>query len=379
MACMTAAIAACGGSQPATNSTQQPTSAAATSKASNRSDDEWKPSIRTAAIPADPCRWIPAAEVEEVVGKLAEPPRKEDGCRYTLVMPESIVARRQQRQATQAQLRENLRKAFGKAAEEEPESRNPFLEAQQNPRSYAVTVQVDVNGGVEAELAGRMLAKEFGVEMDTIKTEQPKAPLDWDDARSVPYGFSGRVGHLRVTVTGASPDVPREPMQMLAARVRDRIPDLPFPITNPYQIIQSGAGDPCSLLTRAEAEAVLGPLAVDPYRSSSNWPPLAHGQGHACAYFTAGHHVLVLSPEWEGGAQSFKINTGIGGLIGSAVPQAQESVVIKGPWEQARAGIAGSLMLLKGDRLLEVYYRTSRATRGDAIKLAAMAMPRLAP
>jgi hypothetical protein len=41
--------------------------------------------------------------------------------------------------------------------------------------------------------------------------------------------------------------------------------------------------------------------------------------------------------------------------------------------------MSGALLFLKGDRLLEVHYGTSRATRGDAVKLAAIAMRRLAP
>ena len=317
------------------------------------------------------------------MGKLAEPPRKEDGCRYTFVLPESVAAKRQQAKATQEAMREKLRQAFGNAALEDAEPpRGSILEAQNDPRSYAVTVNVDVKGGVQGELASAAMAKNFGladgVEMDKIKTVEAKAPTDWDDARRVPYGFMGRVGHLQVTVQGQSPDVPREPMQLLAARVRDRIPDLPFPVTNPYQIIQSGTQDPCSLLSRADAEAVLGPLSIEPYRSSSEWPPLAHGQGHACAYFTPGHHVFVLSPTWEGGGQTFKIEKGIGGLIGIVAPQ--DNVVLKGPWEQSQiSGTSGALLLLKGDRLLEVNYRTSRATLGEAVKLAATAMQRLAP
>jgi hypothetical protein len=182
---------------------------------------------------------------------------------------------------------------------------------------------------------------------------------------------------VRITVTGQAPDVPKAQMQTLAERVRDAIPDLPFPITNPYQVMQRNVGDPCSLLTRAEAESVLGPLAVEPYKSSANWPPLAHGEGYSCAYFTPGHHVFVLSPTWDGGEQSFKIESGIGGLISMVAPQ--EQVVMKGPWDKSGGSVGGGLMFLKGDRLLEVHYRTSRATLGQAIKLAAIAMPRLAP
>src|SRR5918999_1176032 len=41
--------------------------------------------VKTAVHPASPCDWIPASEVEAVVGKLSEPPRKQEGgCFYPL-------------------------------------------------------------------------------------------------------------------------------------------------------------------------------------------------------------------------------------------------------------------------------------------------------
>lgn len=56
----------------------------------------------------------------------------------------------------------------------------------------------------------------------------------------------------------------------------------------------------------------------------------------------------------------------------------QEMTVMKGPWDRASlSSITGALVFLKGDQLLEVHYRTSRATRGEAVKLAATAVPRL--
>ena len=57
----------------------------------------------------------------------------------------------------------------------------------------------------------------------------------------------------------------------------------------------------------------------------------------------------------------------------------EQMTVMTGPWDAAQAGMNGALMFLKGERLLEVHYRTSRATRGDAVTLAATAMQRLAP
>jgi len=373
-------LTACGGSDTAkTNEATTPSGGAPAPSDVAATSPDWKPSIKTAVEPDDPCAWIPVADVEAAVGKLAEPPRKADGCRYTFVLPEAVAAKRQQDKAAQEQLREKLEKAFGKPTEPLPTS--PFFEGRNDPRSYAVSVKVDVEGGVESEQPLNTLAKQFGFGGNEAADDSgaAKGAAEWDDVRRIPYGFMGRVGHVRISVSAQAPDVPLALMQQLAARVRDRVPDQPFAVTNPYQVIQLGTqGDPCSLLTRAEAEAVLGPLSTDPYRSSSYYPPLAHGKGHACAYFTPGHHVFVISPEWNDGQQSFKMEKGIGGLVGMVLPK-EEMVVIKGPWDAAQSSMSGALQFLKGDRLLEVHYRTSRATRNEAVKLAAIAMTRLAP
>jgi hypothetical protein len=262
-----------------------------------------------------------------------------------------------------------------------PTFRGPMANYERNPRSYAVSVSVDVEGNMAGEMGMRAASTWLAREAGAPAPERPEPPEGWDAATRVPYGFIGRVGHVNVAVQGHAPDVPSDVMQKLAAAVRDRVPDLPFRATNPYQIIQLGGGDknPCSLLTRAEAEAVLGPLVVEPYRSSSEHPSLALDDGHACAYFTKGHRVFALSPTWTGGEDTFKMEKGVGGLIGQVMPQ-EELVVFKGAWDDALISRGtGALLLLKGDRLLEAHYLTSAATRGGAVKLAATAMRRLAP
>ena len=353
---LSAALVACGG-EPVNKTAEQAAPSAATTAGSNPTPapEDWKPTIRTATLPENPCELLPVADVEAILGKLAEPPRRDDGCRYILPVPESVLAKREQGKAA----REKFGQAFGLPSQ--PEGRGSILDVQEDPRSYSVTVNVNLTANAEGASAG----------------EEGHPDANWDEARRARSGFYGRVGHIRITVNRQSPDVPSEPMYTLAERVRERIPDLPFPVTNPYQVIQLADGDPCSLLTRAEVEAVLGPLAMDPYRSSSEWPPLAHGKGHACAYYTPGHRVFVVAPTWTGGASAYTIAKGVGGLIGIVAPQ--ETVIVRGPWEQSHAHKAGAFMFLKGDRLLEVYYGTSRASRGDAVKLAATAMQRLAP
>ena len=350
-------LVACGGGDTVSETKAAQASDSAKPGAADAGQSDWKPAIQTALLPENPCDLLPVAEVEAIIGKLAEPPRKDDGCRYILPVPDAVLDKREQARAA----REKFGKAFGLPSEPQ-EGRGSIFEVQDDPQSFAVTVRVDIN----AKPDGQPPAEE------TVDAGE------WDQVRRSRSGLNGRVGHIQIVVNRQSPEVPTEPMYTLAERVRQRIPDLPFAVTNPYQVIQLSDGDPCSLLTRAEVEAVVGPLAIAPYRSSSESPVLAHGRGHGCAYYSPGHRVFAVVPTWSGGAESFKISKGIGGLIGLVAPQ--ESVVIKGPWDQAQIdGTTGALMFLKGDRLLEVYYATSRATRGEAIRLAAMAMGRLAP
>jgi hypothetical protein len=88
--------------------------------------------------------------------------------------------------------------------------------------------------------------------------------------------------------------------------------------------------------------------------------------------------VFVVSPTWSGGAAAFKATKLVGGLIGIVAPE--ETVVMKGPWDEALIDrTSAALLFLKGDRMIEMYYGTSRATRADTIKLATIALQRLAP
>ena len=99
-------------------------------------------------------------------------------------------------------------------------------------------------------------------------------------------------------------------MAALATKVRDVIPDLPFPFPRDPDLerMARAAGapldaepvgpDPCALLSPAQAEAVLGKLVVPPYRSAGD-SPLAQRSGASCTYFTAGHRAFTVMPHWD--------------------------------------------------------------------------------
>ena len=316
-------------------------------------------SVKTASVPSDACGWIAASDVEQVIGKLEGAPRAAGNeCTYTLV----------EKSASFARLLE-MRKQFGGG------------DAGDHDFQDVVKVAVDLSGGsITADLAGaavgRMFAKEFGLSGSDVGKKAPPPP-GWDKVGGMPYTWIGRVGHISISVF-SPPEISNETKMALAARVRDRIPDLPFPAENTYQIVSLGGADrsPCDLLTRSEAEAVLGALVVEPYRSIED-TSFVYEKGNACAYFTPGHRAFVLTPEWSDGATTFNMSRGIGGLIGAAVPL--EKTRLEGPWDNGMVdGMTGALMFLKGERMLRVDYLTSGTDRDGALKLAALAMQRLA-
>ena len=124
---------------------------------------------------------------------------------------------------------------------------------------------------------------------------------------------------------------------------------------------------------------LLGPLLVPAYRTGNDGP-LAYATGPSCGYYTAGHHVLVVTPHWTNGKRELGLNNGIGGLIASVSGDrsAQSADTLEGPWDQASMSLTGQLMVLKGDRLLEIAYRASSTDESGALKLARSAIPRLA-
>ena len=172
-------------------------------------------------------------------------------------------------------------------------------------------------------------------------------------------------------------EVRREQSVALANRIRDKIADLPFP--SERSGVPDGP-DPCVLVTVGEAEAVLGKLVVPPYRSDDG-TPLAIEHGNSCTYLTAGHHALVLQPIWEYGGTAYEATRGVGGLLERIVPTLHNDAadtLDTGPWDEAGGDPAtGRLFFLKGDRFLELGYRSSSTDMNGAVRLAKIAVGRL--
>jgi hypothetical protein len=331
--------------------------------------------VRTASRPADACGWISAAEVAEVVGQLSGAPRPgDDGCLYPLATDTQTPRRRTQALEFQRKLEER----FGK-------SDLPPMEA--DPSGVVVEVEPYTDpagargaGAAMAIMAGWLRDDSAGTGADSAArdTAPPKPLPGWDYSNdSTSRSFFGQIGQLRVAVKVHSAEVTRAQTVALATQIRDAIPDLPFPTKRKYN---EASADPCSLVSVKEAEAVLGKLVVPPYRSDEG-TPLAMAQGRSCAYYTTGHHALVVTPTWEYGGTAFEATRGIGGLLERVAPALHvdaADTLDTGPWDEAAGDPAtGQLYFLKGDRMVEIGYLVSSTDFDGAVRLAHIAVGRL--
>ena len=309
------------------------------------------------------------------MGKLTGPPTRIGvGCRYPVAADSALLAKK-------TQLRDLVKQIPG--ASDSAAIRDTLWD------KAAVIVIVDVGvSGVGNRV--EKYSEHFLAAVQSLKASNgdsgqasPTKPEGWDAAQGSYSTFEGRIGHVRVTVrergTISRPLLPFEKKIALAARVRDGIPDLPF--ANPIGDAAAPASpgpNPCSIITRREAEAVLGPLVVEPYRVGET-EPFASTNGRSCGYFTKNHHVLVVTPHWSDGKQALQAMRGLGRLVSIAAPDASAEAAdtLEGPWEEAAMDLDGSLAFLKGDRLLRISYGTSSIDAAGAVQLARPAVERL--
>lgn len=328
---------------------------------SERSSQASGDAIKTQPANPDPCAWVSTTEVEQIVGKLKGPPRRgrnaenpkpdDDGqaCVYTLA------------------------DAGGQFA-----------------GTGEIAVQVKMEDATASEtgfsMVGQKIEQEFGPAAGDSAAEGAAADTaspgqddgsGWDFTGALPSLWTGRQGHMAIEIGLGTMTVKPEKIEELAAKVRDRVPDLPVAAQYGDPRRRSGGNDPCALVTRAEAEAVMGKLAIDPYRSKKA-TPFADGDGSSCSYYRGKHRVLVLAPIWEDGRFNFGMGSGLTQQVTTATGVGGQSAdTLEGPWDQASSGLDGTLYFLKGDKMLEVQYQIAGIDAAAATKLATIAVGRL--
>ena len=184
--------------------------------------------VKTARLPTDACGWISAAEVEQVVGKLEGPPRAAgDECIYPL-------AEKSQAFANLLEMRRQFR--GNRPGKDDDHVFHDVVKV-----SVDVTGADFIIGGLAINAVNKMFAQELG-ESPSGQSEKEPAPPGWDSVGGLPYTWIGRTGHVAIFVF-SPPEISDEQKMALAARVRDRIPDLPFPADNTDQVPAFGSND----------------------------------------------------------------------------------------------------------------------------------------
>jgi hypothetical protein len=196
----------------------------------------------------------------------------------------------------------------------------------------------------------------------------------WDYVSGVPGGLTmARQGRITVQIFAWGE---MEKGMALASAIIEKIPDLPFAQEAADPTAESHDPNPCSLITQQEAEAVVGPLKMPPYRSRES-SSLAHGNGSSCSYFTGKHRVFVVTPTYSGGAMQFKMMAGMGNLMSSVMGGAKAPDTLDGKWDQITTSPTGALVFLKGDQMVEMQFKSSPTDFNGAAKLAQAAATRL--
>ena len=295
------------------------------------------------------CDLIPRAEIERLAGPLDGAPVREDrGCWYYVVVDTTTPEWKQ--------LRDGAARARASGMDER-------AIAMYHPTRAGIYAAVDARGEGSAS------------------AERPAGlPAGWDEASASRSGavFNGRTGHVRVSVKVQRLKLDPDTVLAIASRVRDRVPEGPMPHPAADRSGRTASGrDPCSVLPRRDAEAVLGVLVAAPFRAHER-TPLADPAGPSCAYLTAGHRVLVMTPAWNYGG----IELSAARMVGGAVRQVAdlpglEGDTLEGPWEEAVVDLAGELLLRKGGRVLGVRYLMSSTDAAGALVLAGPALERM--
>lgn len=305
--------------------------------------------VRTQPADPNPCIWLSQAEAESIMGKLDRAP-----------------ARNHDEQELKA----------------DPKGKVCAYVASSTPPST-------IPSGVYVEVAthdGMGMATGAMVALRAVGTWLPPgySPKDtgvagpWDQAAG--FGkrlFTARQGDAAVMLTGIGYGIPKEQLGTLAAKVLAKIPDIPAAAPPPRSDgdREIPPGDPCSFVTAAEAEKVLGKLAVAPYRSRTS-TSMADENGGSCSYRTSKHRVLVISPTWEGGQNELKMAAITSQQTSKILGGSAEADTLEGPWDQVAGGPSGEVYFLKRDQLIAIKYNTSSTDVAGAVALARIALGR---
>ena len=345
---LTTVLAACGHESRA--------SVAAASERSTGSTAETNAgSLKTLPARPNPCEFVPASDAARIIGPLAGGAWQAASEDDTAASPEGRAC------VYPLALRDGVPAGSVVVLALQPETGTIFEQG-------VAMVQGTLDRQVGPALAG--------ADAPDTSAEARRSLDGWDYLGAVGPMVQGRIGHLGVLAARGEARVEGDSLLRLLTLMRDRIPDLPFSAYGEGHVADEG--DTCALITRAEAEAVLGPLAMPPYHSRDD-SPLADPTGAGCSFYTGKHRVFSIHARWSLGKRLYPMLVGMQQTLEAKTGAPSASTdTLEGPWEQAGSNIVGELYFLKGDRLLTVSYLTSKTDLAGAVRLASKAVTRLA-
>lgn len=133
--------------------------------------------------------------------------------------------------------------------------------------------------------------------------------------------------------------------------------------------------DPCSLVSQAEMEAEIGPLAEPPYRVDGDRSPAVDGEG--CFYRARDRRNVTLGVDWEDGEMAFRMLAGTGQAVTDILSGYDPSTdTLEGAWDKVGAAF-GQLIALKGDVAVQIDPLGSRLGLDGAARLVSIALRRV--
>ena len=140
----------------------------------------------------------------------------------------------------------------------------------------------------------------------------------------------------------------------------------------------AGAGnDPCTLVSRAEAEQLLGPLRHDPFRVNSGGNRIPEPRGTACFYETANGRRVIMDVDWKDGKMAMQVVAMGGRLSEQVIPtDTGQADTLEGRWDELRMLPGDNIYARKGDQMVSIDYLGSGLGLAGAAKWAHIALGR---
>ncbi len=134
--------------------------------------------------------------------------------------------------------------------------------------------------------------------------------------------------------------------------------------------------DPCRLVTQAEAEKWLGPLAHAPYRADDPGDPAADGK--LCKFLGSDGRYITMEVEWTDGKMEMKVM----GMMGSLVNQVftdnnGKTDTLEGTWDEARWMGPGKFFAVKENVLVTADVAAAKGGIAAAADLSSKALERV--